>query len=307
MTPPRKSRDAPRQARPEGEDDREHGYVRDGPRRGDGVELVRVVEHRRLGRARRARVVVEATACRSSARTSAVERLGALLDQPQPEVDVAEQPPLVGRRERRRRGRARACGRHRGERGREQQVGRAGAGGAAPSRGRSSPRRPCARAARPRRRGGRPARRQRAQPRAHGRVRATAATARAGPDARSRPRGTRGSRPARRRRGASPGASAAGSASGGLERAHVELQPVAEALDAAEHAHGVALGEARVEQLDVVPDPRLDAPARVDELEREVRRRRSCPQPPLARDRVDALDDAVLGELGDRGHRATVR
>ena len=34
---------------------------------------------------------------------------------------------------------------------------------------------------------------------------------------------------------------------GGLERAHVELQPVAEALDAAEHTHGVAFGEAPVE------------------------------------------------------------
>ena len=46
----------------------------------------------------------------------------------------------------------------------------------------------------------------------------------------------------------------------GLERAHVELQPVAELLDAAEHAHGVAFGEAAVEQLDVVPHPCLDAP-----------------------------------------------
>ena len=58
---------------------------------------------------------------------------------------------------------------------------------------------------------------------------------------------------------------------GRLERAHVELQPVAELLDAAEHAHRVALGEAAVEQLDVVPDARLDAAGRVDELEREVR------------------------------------
>ena len=60
----------------------------------------------------------------------------------------------------------------------------------------------------------------------------------------------------------------------GLDRAHVELEPVAVALDAAEHAHRVALAEARVEQVDVVPDARLDAAARVDELEREVRRRR---------------------------------
>ena len=63
-----------------------------------------------------------------------------------------------------------------------------------------------------------------------------------------------------------------------LERAHVELEPVAEALDAAEHAHRVALAEAPVEQLDVVPDARVDAAARVDELEREVRRAALRPQ-----------------------------
>ena len=57
-----------------------------------------------------------------------------------------------------------------------------------------------------------------------------------------------------------------------LDRAHLHLQPAAEPLHAAEHAHGVALGEAAVEQLDVVPDARLDPPARVDELEREVGR-----------------------------------
>ena len=85
-----------------------------------------------------------------------------------------------------------------------------------------------------------------------------------------------------------------------LERADVELEAVAEALDPAEHPHRVALREARVEQLDVVPDARLDAAARVDELEREVRRAALRAQPPLARDRVDALDDPVLDELRDR-------
>ena len=88
-----------------------------------------------------------------------------------------------------------------------------------------------------------------------------------------------------------------------LERAHVELERVAEALDAAEHAHGVALAEAPVEQLDVVPDARGDAAARVDELEREVRRAVLRPQTLLLRDRVHALDRAVLLQLGDRGHR----
>ena len=59
-----------------------------------------------------------------------------------------------------------------------------------------------------------------------------------------------------------------------LERAHLDLEPVAEALDPAEHAHGVALVEAPVEQVDVVPDARVDPAARIDELEREVRTRR---------------------------------
>ena len=58
----------------------------------------------------------------------------------------------------------------------------------------------------------------------------------------------------------------------GLERAHLHLQPAAEPLHAAEHAHGVALRETAVEQLDVVPHARVDPAARVDELEREVRR-----------------------------------
>ena len=87
-----------------------------------------------------------------------------------------------------------------------------------------------------------------------------------------------------------------------LERAHLHLQPAAEPLDPAEHAHGIALGEAAVEQLDVVPDACLDPAARVDELEREVGRAVLRPPPLLARDRVHALDGPVLGEVGDRGH-----
>ena len=90
-------------------------------------------------------------------------------------------------------------------------------------------------------------------------------------------------------------------------RAHVELEPVAVPLDAPEHANRVALVEPRVEQLDVVPDAPLDAPARVDQLEREVRRAALRPQPALARDRVDPLDDAILGQLGDRAHQAESR
>jgi uncharacterized protein (DUF1015 family) len=87
-----------------------------------------------------------------------------------------------------------------------------------------------------------------------------------------------------------------------LDRTHLELKPVAIALDAAEDANGVALAEAGVQQIDVIPHPALDASAGIDELEREVGG--ACPraQPPLARDCVDALHDPVLGQLGDRAH-----
>ena len=78
-----------------------------------------------------------------------------------------------------------------------------------------------------------------------------------------------------------------------------QLEPAAEPLDASEHADGVALAEPAVEQLDVVPDARLDPSARVDELEGEVRRSVLRPQPLLAPDGEHALDGAILGELGD--------
>ena len=87
-----------------------------------------------------------------------------------------------------------------------------------------------------------------------------------------------------------------------LDRSYLHLELSAEALDAPEDAHRVALAEALVEELDVVPDARLDAPARVGELEREVGS--PCPGPPplLLRDREHALDSPILDELGDRGH-----
>ena len=87
---------------------------------------------------------------------------------------------------------------------------------------------------------------------------------------------------------------------GRLQRADLELQPVAEAVDPTEHTHGVALVESAVEQVDVAPHARLDPTARVDELEGEVRSAPACAQSLLLRDRVDALDDAVLLELCDR-------
>ena len=94
---------------------------------------------------------------------------------------------------------------------------------------------------------------------------------------------------------------------GGLDRADLELQPVVEALHAPEHAHGVALGEAAVEQLDVVPDPRLDPARRVDQLEQQVRRALPGRPPLLAGDGVDALDRSVGGQLGDGAHETESR
>ena len=92
----------------------------------------------------------------------------------------------------------------------------------------------------------------------------------------------------------------------GLDRAYLHLEPAAEPLHAAEHAHGVALREPAVEQLDVVPDARLDPPARIDELEGEVRRAVLRPPALLAADGEHAFDGAILGELGDAGHAGSL-
>jgi hypothetical protein len=89
-----------------------------------------------------------------------------------------------------------------------------------------------------------------------------------------------------------------------FDRADRDLEAVAEALDPPEHPHRVALGEAAVEELHVLPHARVDAAARIDELEREVRRAAPRPQPLLARDTEHALDHPVLGELDDGGHGA---
>ena len=89
---------------------------------------------------------------------------------------------------------------------------------------------------------------------------------------------------------------------GGLDRPHLNLEPPAEALDATEHPHGVALAEALVEQVDVVPDPCIDAATGVDELECEVRSTCSGAPTLLLRDREHAFDGPVLDELRDRGH-----
>ncbi len=89
---------------------------------------------------------------------------------------------------------------------------------------------------------------------------------------------------------------------GVLDSPNLHLEPAAEALDTAEDAHRVAFAEALVEEVDVAPDARLDATARVRELEREIRGARARATPLLLRDREHALYGPVLGELGDRGH-----
>ena len=101
----------------------------------------------------------------------------------------------------------------------------------------------------------------------------------------------------------SVGVSSDGSASSaGSTAAHLHLEPAAEALDTTEDAHRVAFAEALVEEVDVAPDARLDATARVCELEREIGGARARATPLLLRDREHALYGPVLGELGDRGH-----
>src|SRR3954471_1148168 len=82
----------------------------------------------------------------------------------------------------------------------------------------------------------------------------------------------------------------------------VQLQPVAELLDSAEHVNGVTFREPVVEQLDVRPDARFDPPAGVDELQGEVGGAGLRAPPLLARDRIDALDNPVLCEGCNRAH-----
>ena len=87
-----------------------------------------------------------------------------------------------------------------------------------------------------------------------------------------------------------------------LDGAHLNLEPSTELLHAPEHADSIAFCEAAIEELHVVPNPRLDPSGRIDELEGKVRRAVLRPTPFLTSDGVDALDCAILGELGDAGH-----
>ena len=75
--------------------------VADGPGRGLRVELVRVVEHGGLGRPRGLPVVVDGDRVQELGPGLGVQARGPFLDQPQAEMDMTEQAPLLGLAERR--------------------------------------------------------------------------------------------------------------------------------------------------------------------------------------------------------------
>lgn len=87
-----------------------------------------------------------------------------------------------------------------------------------------------------------------------------------------------------------------------LDRANLHLEPAAEPLHAAKDSHSIAFRESSVEELDVIPDPRLDPPTRIDELEGEIRRPGLGAAAFLPADGVDPFDGAVFCKLGDAGH-----
>ena len=91
-----------------------------------------------------------------------------------------------------------------------------------------------------------------------------------------------------------------------LHRAHLELKAVPELLDPPEHADGVALGEPRVEQVDVVPAPRVDPPKTAAELRGENK----PVAPPKSDDKkVDAaklqIRDGVISPAEDPKRKVT--
>jgi Protein of unknown function (DUF1015) len=254
-----------------------------------------VVEHRRFRGAGCPHVVMDGDAVEKLGLLGAGQPLGLLLDQPQAKVDVAEQAALVGGRE----------------------------GGAGPELERSpdvveegggqqelgaKPRVELGRLATERRDADRvleqaagvgvvivPGRRERrevavGEHAAHGRTQAGVGDLLAEELEESLELGGVAAEGRRQRGGIDVGR---------LERAHVELQPVAELLHAPQHADGVPRAEAAVEQLDIVPDPGVDVARGVDELECEVRGAALRPQPPFRPHREDTLDDPVGNEIRD--------
>ena len=86
---------APRSARAA----KPNASVADRPRRGGRVELVRVVEDDRLGGAGCRAVVVRGDRVQELGPERGIEAAGPLVDEPHPELDVAEQCALRGRPE----------------------------------------------------------------------------------------------------------------------------------------------------------------------------------------------------------------
>ena len=93
---------------------------------------------------------------------------------------------------------------------------------------------------------------------------------------------------------------------GGFDGSYLDLELAAEALDPTEHVHSVAFAEPLVEEIDVVPHSCFHSPARIGQLQREVGGASASASPLLLRHREHALDSPVLGELGDRGHVASL-
>lgn len=266
----------------------------------DGVELIRVVERRRLGSPGAAQVVMRRDGVEELGPRVALEPAGALLDHAQAEVDVSEQAPLVRLGEERTEVEFPNSADVVQERRRDEQVAPQPwvHGGGVPAESRhgdrvlEQPSRVAVVAV------GR--RRKRPQPFADLGIAHEASDERTqlpvgellGQELEEAvelveiaPCG----RGEARRVGV-----------GLLERAHIELEAIPEALDPAQHPDRVALLEPAVEDLDVTPHASVDPAARIDELEREVRGAGPRPEPPLARDGEGALHDPVLLELRNR-------
>ena len=77
-----------------------------------------------------------------------------------------------------------------------------------------------------------------------------------------------------------------------LDAADDDLGAAAVLLDRAEHAHGVALVEARVEQWHVVEHHRRDPPGAIAEVERQERRARPRAPAVLADHREGRVDES---------------
>jgi hypothetical protein len=268
-----------------------------------GVQLVRVVEDRRLGRPRRPKVVVGADRVEELGAGLRVEVVGSLLDHPQAEMDVSEEATLVRRREQRPAIELSDTADVVKECGGEHEV---GAEPGMDNRCLTTERR-----------------------HVHGVLEQTACVAVMTIGRRrelAQATSELGVADESSDDGAQPSvgdllseeleeavelvevASGLGHQRhwihlGLLERAHLELEAVAEALDAPENADGIAHVEPAIDQLDVVPDAGVDPTTSVEQLEREVRCTAPGAQALLPRDGEHLLDDPILFELRDRDGR----